>query len=121
MNLFDHANVKADDIPIKALDGIGPRSEQQLSALGIRSLQDILHYYPADYERYEKESPINSLRGGDRAAIRALIETAPQVHGFGKNAMLSFRVSDTDGRIRIVYFHVPYLKNSIHHSLYNTQ
>ena len=114
MNLFDHANVKADDIPIKALDGIGPRSEQQLSALGICSLQDILHYYPADYERYEKESPINSLRGGDRAAIRALIETAPQVHGFGKNAMLSFRVSDTDGRIRIVYFHVPYLKNSIH-------
>ena len=103
-----------EQIPVRKLDGIGPQTALALEKLGIGRLGDLLRYYPADYERYGAPVPVREAVPGQVCVIRASIDTAPSTYGFGKNAILSFRVRDRSGTLRVSYFHAPYLKSSIH-------
>ena len=101
------------DIPLKNLAGIGPKTLQLLEKTGIQKPADLLRFYPIDYEIFAPPMPIGSVKAGMFCAVRAQIYTAPGSFGFGKNAIISFRVRDDSGSLRISYFHAPYIKSSI--------
>ena len=101
------------DSPVRCLHGIGPKAAENLAALGIFSVEDLLRLYPADYDRAEPVSRIKETENGVRAAVQAVIEGLPRQHGFGKETVLTFRVTDGTGRLQISFFHMPYLKSTL--------
>ena len=105
---------KKAGMALKQLDGIGPKTAQLLGAMGIHTLEDLLHYYPADYELFQPPLPLKQLAPGMTSAVRAVIDTAPTSRGFGRDAIVSFRIRDESGSLRVSYFHAPYIKSSIH-------
>ena len=89
------------EISLKQLDGIGPKTAQQLASLGLKTPADLLRYYPADYEMFMPPVPVKEVSPGGIHAVRGIIDTQPTVHGFGKDAIVSFKLRDASGSLRI--------------------
>ena len=99
---------------LRQLEGIGPKTAQLLGTMGIHTPADLLRHFPADYEWFTPPVPIRQAVTGSFLTVRARIDTAPLTHGFGKNAIVSFKIRDESGSLRVSYFHAPYIKSSIH-------
>ena len=103
----------AYDAPVTALKGIGPRSAEELRSLGILTAGDLLRFFPAAYDRPEAVIRIEDVPSEEICAIQAKLESDPVNRGFGKQTVTSFSVSDGSGSVRVSFFHMPYLKNSL--------
>jgi ATP-dependent DNA helicase RecG len=73
------------DSPLTDLRGVGPRRAEQLAALGIRTLADLLRHYPARHDDRRALLPITALDHRQSACLRARI-TGPgelkRPHGY---------------------------------------
>ncbi len=100
---------------LNKLKGVGAKTLERLHEMRIETAEDLLRTFPADYEYFAAPVPIASAPCGERLAVRACVDSVPSAHGFGRNTVLSFRIRDEAGTaLRVTYFHMPYLKGSIH-------
>lgn len=98
---------------IDSLKGIGEKTKQVFLKAGIATLEDLLAYYPRDYEAYEPVREIASLREGEIAAVRAVV-TAPLSGRYIRGLNLTSGICrDHSGELMLTWFNMPYLKNSI--------
>ena len=66
------------DAPIDSLKGIGAKTKQTFEKAGIETLEDLIHYYPREYERYEAPVPVMELKEGMYAAVSGRLLTPLQ-------------------------------------------
>lgn len=93
----------------RAISGIGPRKAALLEKLGIRTLQDALEFYPRDYDDRTHITPITELREGERACVRAVVGTAPELRRIRKGMELTkFTIFDDSGTVNVTYFNNRY-------------
>ena len=97
---------------IQYLKGIGPKRAQLLQKIGIKSVEDVLYYFPRRYEDRSHFSPIAKLALGSVATIKAEVLTTHGRRSF-KSGLNLFEavVGDDTGRLFAVWFNQPYLKN----------
>ncbi|MDD6811381.1 MAG: ATP-dependent DNA helicase RecG [Lachnospiraceae bacterium] len=98
---------------IIALKGIGEKTAGLFSKLGITKAQDLLHYYPRDYEQFAPYVRINDAVAGERCAVRGTITGNMSVKHIRNLSILNFTIQDATGIIQMTYFNMPYLKNSL--------
>ncbi|WP_206882442.1 ATP-dependent DNA helicase RecG [Alicyclobacillus fructus] len=97
-------------LSVRALPGVGPQKERALEALGIQTVDDLLHTYPFRYdERLEK--PFPEWRDGDRVTARAIVEGPVQVRWRGSKSIMTARVR-VDGQHPVIclWFSQHYLR-----------
>ncbi len=104
---------QASGIKIEKLKGIGPKTAEGLRGLGLETAEDLLRVFPADYELLDPLTPIRSAEPGQTVSVRARIASAVQQRGFGRDAVISFRITDGLGFLRVTFFHMPYLKGQL--------
>ncbi|MBR5741584.1 MAG: hypothetical protein IKX91_03420, partial [Firmicutes bacterium] len=97
---------------VKMLRGVGPKKAETLEKVGIRTIADLLCYYPSDYEDRRVIRPIVELEEGETALIRGKIQLLLK-NGFGKNTRIRLLVCDESGGIEVVFFHMAYLAKSL--------
>ncbi|MDE5866676.1 MAG: ATP-dependent DNA helicase RecG, partial [Lachnospiraceae bacterium] len=98
---------------ITALKGIGEKTAKLFTRLGITTTEELLYYYPRDYDRFESPVMIADAPSGERAAIRGMITgnmTSKHVRNLN---ILNFTVQDASGMVQMTYFNMPYLKNTL--------
>ena len=74
--------------PIQAIRGIGPQRAKALDKLDVRSLRDLIAYFPRRYEDRREMRPIRDLTPGESACVCAMIASAPTVHRVRKGMEL---------------------------------
>jgi ATP-dependent DNA helicase RecG len=99
---------RADDAAIEALSiavlkGIGPKLEQKLTDLGLRTVQDVVFHLPHRYQDRTRLTPLGALRPGTEALVAARVELADVVHR-GRRALVC-RLADGTGRLHLRFFH----------------
>ena len=104
---------RASETKIEQLQGIGPKTAAVLRESGMETAEDLLRCFPADYEILDPVSPIRTAEPGRMISVRARIVSAPQMRGFGRDAVISFKISDGLGFLRVSFFHMPYLKGQL--------
>ena len=57
---------------VKFVKGVGPSRVLLLNKLGINTLQDLITYYPRDYEDRSKPKTIDSVQDGEDALIEGI-------------------------------------------------
>lgn len=99
---------------LTVLSGIGPKTAQTLDQLGLRTLEDLLYYFPRRYDDYSQMKPINRLVYGDEVSVLANVKSVNtrNLHG-GKRTMTEAVVEDGTGTLRITWFNQPWLEKSI--------
>jgi len=97
---------------LTVLQGVGPRHAETLINLGMKTLGDMLYYFPRRYEDYSQLKPIKDLFYGNVVTVLGTIQsvhTRP-IRG-GKSSIIEIVISDGTGSLRISYFNQPWLAN----------
>lgn len=84
--------------------------KKALNHLGLKTLRDLLYYFPSRYSDISEVRNINTLSDGENVTILGSISGLKTKKGFkSKIPMGEARLSDLTGSINIVWFHQPYL------------
>lgn len=98
---------------LRELKGVGEKTEKLFEKIGVFSMEDLLHYYPRDYETYEEPSEIGSLAEGMTKSVSAVVSSPVYVSQGRSKQVITTTVSDGSGSLSIVWFHMPYLRNML--------
>ncbi len=97
---------------IRYLKGVGESRAKALEKLGIRTLADMLGYFPRAYEDRRHFYPVAEAPLETPVCVKAMV-AAPPVGTFVRRGMelLKFRAVDETGSLDITYFNQNYLKS----------
>jgi ATP-dependent DNA helicase RecG len=97
---------------LTVLQGVGPKTSADLMKIGMKTLGDMLYYFPRRYEDYSLLKPIQSLMYNDVVTVLGTIQSVHNrpIRG-GKNSLIEVVISDGTGALRISFFNQPWLMN----------
>lgn len=99
------------DNDVKFVKGVGPNRVQLLNKLGIYTLNDLITYYPRDYEDRSIPKNIAECVDGEEALIKAIVVSRMTEVRVRKNmVMYKLTVRDESGACSITWYNQPYLK-----------
>ena len=98
---------------IQFLKGVGPKKAARLNRLGIYIVEDLLTFFPKDYEDRSKVSLLRQSQMGDKVSLIVEILGPGQVIRPRKNmSILKIPFKDSSGHGYLTFFNQEYLKNS---------
>ena len=97
---------------IQYLKGVGEKRAKSLEKLGIRTVRDMISYFPRTYEDRRVINTISSAPLDTPVCVKAMVASAPTA-AFVRRGMelLKFRAVDDTGSLDITYFNQNFLKN----------
>ncbi len=96
---------------VKYVKGVGPNRVVLLNKLGIYTLQDLITYYPRDYEDRSKPKLINEVQDGEEALIEGYVISKMLELKVRKNLVIyKLIIRDETGPCTITWYNQPYLK-----------
>lgn len=100
--------------PLTVLQGVGPRNAQILESIGLRTLGDMLYYYPRRYEDYSQLKPIKSIWYGETLTVIGTIQSVrTRPTKGGSSSIVEAILSDGTGSLRLSWFNQPWLANRL--------
>lgn len=99
--------------PIQSIKGIGEKKAKLFQKLGIRTVLDLLEYYPRDYKDRSQITKIADMKPGEQYTLLCRIKEAPQNIRIHRMALTKVRVSDGSGELEMIWFQRPYMKNML--------
>lgn len=98
---------------ISCLKGVGPRKSEALAKLNIRTVEDLIFFFPRSYEDRRCRKEICQLREDETAVIKAEIKLAvSDRYRKGRKQILRLLAADDTGTIEVVFFNAGYLQKS---------
>jgi len=88
--------------------------KKALNKLGLLTIRDLLYHFPQRYIETPQIKYIRDLEAGDHAIIYGKVSKILATKAFRKKIpMTKAVIEDASGKIRLVWFHQPYIKNMI--------
>jgi len=102
------------DTGVRYIKGVGETREKLMTRLGIRTVRDLIGYFPRAYEDRTRFKEIGSLVIGEAVCVRAVAAAAPRLSHIRKGLdIVKLRVFDETGALEITFFNQSYIKDSI--------
>jgi ATP-dependent DNA helicase RecG len=99
------------DSPITVIKGISTSADKKFTKLNVRTVHDLLYFFPRRYVDYSRRKPVSELIEGEEQTIIGTIWQA-RVATLGNRRGTEAIVGDETGNIRVVWFNQPYLAKS---------
>jgi ATP-dependent DNA helicase RecG len=100
------------DIPVERLQGVGSSKAEELHALGISTVGDLIEYYPFRYEDYRLRS-LSEAKDGEKITVQGTVASAPALQRYGRKSRLSVRVTVEGTLLTAVWFNRAFLKEQL--------
>ena len=98
---------------IQPIKGVGPSRADALSAIGIHTVSDLLHYYPRKHLDRTTVTPISKLKKDQEATIIGKVEAADMRRGKRRQYFQAI-LSDGKGMMTLTWFNgARYIKKAI--------
>ncbi|MGW8248358.1 MAG: ATP-dependent DNA helicase RecG [Acidiferrobacterales bacterium] len=94
---------RAEQQPLSALKGVGPKMAQKYQRLGLHTVQDVLFHLPFRYQDRTRVVPIGEVRQGQSVVVEGKVELAEAVFRGRRNLLV--RISDGTGFLTLRFFH----------------
>lgn len=102
----------ADNITV--IKGIGEKSAQAFSRLGIFTVGDLINTFPRNYLTYGEPVDIRDTKIGERQAVRGTICSYVDVKQVRSLKLTTLTIKDTTGTVKAIWYNSPFLKNVFH-------
>jgi ATP-dependent DNA helicase RecG len=99
-------------MPVQYLKGVGPARAGVFERLGVRTVGDLLEYFPRDWVFAPGRSKISEMRPDEPATIIGLVESL-DYQDYRRPPLFEAIVSDESGVCRVVWFHGGYLRRQL--------
>lgn len=97
---------------IREVKGIGEKTEKLFNKLGVYTTEELLEYYPRNYDEYKKPVAIKDLDDEAVAAFKCMIVSSPSLRQAGKLTILVINGKDENGDIiTLKWYNMPFLKS----------
>lgn len=108
--LFDY--VGGSVLNIREVKGIGEKTEKLFNKLGVYTTEELLEYYPRNYDEYKQPVTVKDLDNEAVAAFKCMIVSSPSLRQAGKLTILVVNGKDSNGDlITIKWYNMPFLKS----------
>ncbi|MGM0507815.1 MAG: ATP-dependent DNA helicase RecG [Fusobacteriota bacterium] len=102
-----------NDIKKAKIKGLGPKTTQRLYSLNIKTIKDLLYYFPRTYEDRRNVKEIQNIKPDDYAVVKG--EVIQKSLNYTRNGnMFKILLSDQTSIMEVIWFRMPYLKGQIH-------
>ena len=98
---------------ITSIYGVGETRARKLDKLGIKTVKDLLYFFPRTYKDLTRPQTIASLKVGEDAVIEAEIVTIAAGRTRRGFVVTNALVKDDSGQMPLVWFNQPYMARSL--------
>jgi ATP-dependent DNA helicase RecG len=108
-----HAALTLLSADVTAVPGVGPSVAGKLRSLGIRTVRDLLFYFPRQHRDYSKLEKIANIPLDEVTTTMGMIwevETFRTSKGLARTIAT---ISDETGKLRVTWFNQPYLQKQL--------
>ncbi len=98
---------------IRTLKGVGEKTAALFEKLHISTAEELVFYYPRDYEQFEEPVSLSEAGDGEMAAVAGRIAGNVATRHVRGLSVTTFQISCEGGMLHLTYFNMPYLKNSL--------
>ena len=100
------------DSPITVIRGISSSLAAKFNKLGVKTVRDLLYFFPHRHLDYSQRKPIAQLTEGEEQTIIANVWQANEIRLGGRLSTEAI-VGDETGNVRVVWFNNPYLAKKL--------
>ncbi len=98
---------------ISSLKGIGEKTESLFVKAGVRTIGELLRYYPRGYDVYEEPVSIGEAEEGKTVTVTGAIFGKVQVSGNPHKQITTLYLKDITGTLKVIWFRMPFLRNTL--------
>ena len=100
---------------VRYIKGVGEQRAKSLLKLNIRTLQDLISYFPRSYDDRRSFQKIKDLQPGETACVEAMAASSPTLSRIRKGLeLVKLRAVDETGALDITFFNQVYMKDNLH-------
>jgi len=112
-NISPVAGKHADlDLPATVIKGVGDDTAKKFARLGLRTIRDLLYFFPRRFLDFSQRRAISELETGKDQTIFAIVWEA-HVTRLGRMKSTEAVLGDETGNIRAVWFNQPYVARQL--------
>jgi ATP-dependent DNA helicase RecG len=100
------------DSSITAVKGISTAMAAKFEKLGVKTIRDLLYFFPHRHLDYSQRQRISELKAGEEQTILANVWQAGETWLGGRRGTEAI-VGDETGNVRVVWFNNPYIAKSL--------
>jgi ATP-dependent DNA helicase RecG len=98
---------------VTAIPGVGPTVAKRLQHLGIRTIRDLLFYFPREHRDYSKLVKIAHIPFDEVTTTMGLLWDVKTQHTKNGRTRTIAEISDETGKLSISWFNQPYLQKQL--------
>ncbi len=106
------AAVKALDSPVTVVKGISDALAAKFKKLGVKTVRDLLYFFPHRHVDYSQLKTIAELRPGEEQTVVVNVWEAKEARPGGRRSTEAI-VGDSSGNMRVIWFNQPYLARTL--------
>ena len=92
--------------PVRFLKGVGPRLEPLLARVGLRTVGDVLFFFPRSYEDLTHISSVEAIDGSGQVCVCVTVDEVELRELGGGRSVLSVLLHDDTAQIRAIWFKI---------------
>src|SRR3954468_18015694 len=98
---------------VDTIDGVGPTRARELRALGLQKLEDLLEYFPRDYQREFAEGSVAQLQPDQIHTVRGEVVAVNYIP-VRPRPRFEATIFDGNAKLALVWFNSAWLRQKIH-------
>lgn len=98
---------------IRNLKGIGEKTEKLFHILGIDTIQDLLDYYPREYEQYRIPVSVSMVRAGKKIAVLGKITQSISLRNTGRLTLVTATLKEAGRELQLTWYNMAFLKKTL--------
>ena len=106
-----------DSLQVNALNGVGPKRAEALAKVDVRSVLDLLRYYPLRYIDRSRQAAISDLREGQEGMVVGTVKRVDSRRLGGRRTMVNVKVTDGSGTLGLTFFNQPWRAKQLYEGL----
>lgn len=99
--------------PVRYLKNVGPKRDALFHKIGVKTVEDLLEFYPWRYEDRRMLKKINRLLPGQVETVQGRIAQWEEFKPRPRLSILKIRLTDETGAVWAVWFNQQYLKKQL--------
>ena len=99
--------------PISSLKGIGTKTAQLYSKIGIETVEDLLTYYPRDYDIFKDPIAIGSVKEGGICAVEGMVIKTPEKKEVRNLQIVTTMIRDESGGMELIWYNMAFLVKTL--------
>lgn len=99
--------------PITEIKGVGEKTAGLFHKLGVDTAEDLLHYYPRDYDEYQPVRDIGEVIPDTVNAVYARLIKTADIVSYGRFPVTTVTLREETGNLTVVWYNMPWLRKTL--------